>query len=234
MSRLLYILLILVFVKSSFAQAPILDSIKTAMTYKPRLVLGFHNRNTFVNTREVKIYGLVAGMDYNEKIKYFIALYGFSNENKEWVINSDLFQADSVLKTTSLSYFSIGAEYSIRHKGKLNIRAPLQIGIGSVNKDYHNKGFLILRDKDRVVPIEGGINAYYKLLPWFILKAGVGYRISLGSKESLSMSSPYYNLGISIAVFPLYRSIKKAFTEPQPLHQEGAGQWNGYPWRQSF
>ena len=204
------------------------------MSYKPRLVLGFHNRNTFVNTAEVKIYGLLAGLDYNEKIKFFIALYGFSNENREWIVNSDLFQADSVLKTTSLSYFSVGAEYSIRNKGKLNIRTPLQIGIGSVNKDYHSSGTLILRDKDRVVPLEGGINAYYKLLPWFILKAGVGYRISLGNKEALSMSSPYYNLGVSIAVLPLYRSVKKVFTAVPVAHPTNAAPLTGYPWRQSF
>ena len=184
-----------------------MDSIRSAIQQKPRVVLSFHNRNTFVKAAEVRLYGLQAGLDYAEHIKFFIALYGFSNENRKWLVNSDVFQEDSVLQATSLSYFSLGVEHSFYKKGRLILRTPLQIGIGTVTNDHLANGQLILRDKDLVVPIEGGVNAYYKLIDWLILKSGVGYRISLGNSEVLKMSSPYYNLGISVAVMPLYHRL---------------------------
>lgn len=184
-----------------------MDSIKSAMKEKARVVLSFHNRNTFVKAAEVKLYGLQAGLDYSEHIKFFIAVYGFSNENRKWLIDSDIFQADSVLQATSLSYFSLGVEHSFYQKGRLTLRTPLQIGIGTVTNDHFSNNVLLLRDKDLVIPIEGGVNAYYKLIDWLILKSGVGYRISLGNTDVLKMSSPYYNLGISIAIRPLYQRV---------------------------
>ncbi len=190
-----------------FAQDSAMDSIKNAMKEKPRFVLSFHNRNTFVKADEVKLYGLQAGLDYSEHIKFFIALYGFSNESKKWLVNSEVFEADSVLKATSLSYISFGVEHSFYQKGRLTLRTPVQIGIGSVTNDHFSDGELLLRDMDVVIPIESGINAYFKLIDWLILKSGVGYRINLGNSEVLKMSSPYYNLGISIAVIPLYHRV---------------------------
>jgi len=60
-----------------FAQHPIVDSIKIALKEEPSFYVGMHNRNTFIQTNTIKLYGLVMGLDYAQKIKIYAGVYGF-------------------------------------------------------------------------------------------------------------------------------------------------------------
>lgn len=208
MLRLLYLLCFLLSLIQSQAQFSMLDSIKLATKSKPRLFVGFHNRNTFIKANTVKLYGLVAGVDYDEKAKFFIGFYGLSDADSRLLLNDNRFTDDSVYRSLNINNLSLGMEYSLYQKNRLNIMWPIQIGIGSAVTNYKSSDSLLLQDAFSIFPLESGVNAYYKIIDWMILKSGVGYRLSLGNAEAIKLSSPYYNIGIAIRLGELCRDIK--------------------------
>ena len=193
------------------AQSSIIDSIKTNLSKESKFFIGFHNRNTFIRSDKTKLYGLIAGLDFNQKLKIFTGVYGFGKENETLLLSNPEFNTDTVYRYLNTSNFSVGIEYDYWDYERLHLSFPIQIGLGSVSKEYTNSDkFTLLRtDYFNYVPVEFGTNAYLELLTWAGIKAGVGYRINIGNKEAFELTSPYYNLGLSILVGEIYRDIQK-------------------------
>jgi len=193
------------------AQSSIIDSIKTNLSKESKFFIGFHNRNTFIRSDKTKLYGLIAGLDFNQKLKIFTGVYGFGKENETLLLSNPEFNSDTVFRYLNTSNFSVGIEYDYWDYERLHLSFPIQIGLGSVSKEYTNSDkFTLLRtDYFNYVPVEFGTNAYLELLTWAGIKAGVGYRINIGNKEAFELTSPYYNLGLSILVGEIYRDIQK-------------------------
>ncbi len=203
------------FSASAYAQYSVLDSIKSALGGESRPYLGFHNRNTFILSERTLLFGLVAGVDFDQRVKLYAGLYGFGKANKTQLINRPDLLVDTANRFTSTTNFSLGIEYDYYHFKRLSISVPLQIGIGKVRYDYTNArdNSLIRSNLYTVVPIEFGTNAYFVMLPWLGLRTELGYRINLGAREVRRLSSPYFSLGLSIPLGPLYQEVKKAFAD---------------------
>jgi hypothetical protein len=194
----------------SFAQThPIKDSIKLAFKEKPRVFVGFHNRNTFIRSYQTKLYGIIGGLDYDQKVKIYVGLYGFGGQNRTLLVNDPDFATDSVYRSLSTNNLSIALEYTYFNFKRLSLSMPIQAGFGGVYLDYIGDNKLLKHTNNVIIPIEIGSNAYLELLDWIGLKGGVGYRLSVGNSEVTKLSSPYYNLGLAILVGELYRNISK-------------------------
>lgn len=194
----------------SSGQHELVDSIKTALkTPEPKFIFGFHNRNTFIQSNRTKLYGIIGGLDFNEKLKLTVGIYGFGRANQSILVNNADFSQDSVYRFINTNNTSLGVEYDYYHHNRLSLSVPIQIGIGKVEYRYTttDKTTEIRTEKYRIVPIELGTNAYYELIPWAGLKCGVGYRLAIGPKESRRLASPYYNLGLSILVGEIYKDL---------------------------
>lgn len=198
------------FTSSTFGQREILDSIKIALkTPEPKFIFGFHNRNTFIQSNRTKLYGIVAGLDFNEKLKLTVGVYGFGRANETLLLNNGDFTQDTIYRFINTSNTSIGLEYDYFHHNRLSLSVPVQIGIGNVAYRYTiaDKATEVRVNNYRIVPIEIGTNAYYELLPWAGIKGGVGYRLAAGPKESRRLASPYYNLGLAILIGEIYKDL---------------------------
>ncbi len=184
------------------AQNHILDSAMMAFKEKPTFYIAFHNRNTVVNVQKIKLYGIVGGFDFNKKIKLYLGVYGFVKPNKLLLTNHPLSDKDSVYQSINTENISIGADYTFYNNKSLYLSIPFQIGVGTTNYKYWelDQNTLIRKDNYLNVPIELGINAYIKILPFAALKGGIGYRFSIGKKEVTRLTSPYYNLGLAIFI----------------------------------
>lgn len=191
------------------AQHSFKDTIASALKNEGKFFVGFHNRNTFIQSNQTKLYGLVGGMDY-QKVKLFVGVYGFGNANETLLTNDSRFTQDSVFRFVNSSNFNFGIEYQYYQYKRLYLSLPIQIGIGNIKYDYResNKTTVIRSEFYNIVPIEVGTNAYLELLPWAGVKAGIGYRITLGPTEESKLTSPYYNLGLAILVGEIYKEIK--------------------------
>ena len=193
------------------AQSSIIDSVKVNLHGESKFFIGFHNRNTFIRSDKTKLYGLIGGLDFNKKLKLFAGIYGFGRENETLMLNNNEFASDTVYRYLNTSNFSIGIEYDYWEYERLHLSIPVQIGLGSLSNQYTEKDRItqIRIDNFNYIPLEFGTNAYLELLTWAGIKGGVGYRINLGSKEAFQLTSPYYNLGLSILVGEIYKDIKK-------------------------
>lgn len=186
------------------------DSVKLALKSKPKLYAGFHNRNTLVNTSTVKLYGLAAGLDFNNKLKLYAGYYFFNSNQRETILNSREFNYDTVYRDIRLSYFSLGTEYMFYDHGRLSAGWPAQIGIGKMNIGYQARANILDQRSSIVIPLESGVNGYFRIVNWLVLKAGVGYRITIGNKEAFAFSSPYYNFGLAVELGTLFDEIQEA------------------------
>lgn len=213
MLRVLHILIFLGIIGQISAQNPILDSLKSATTGNPKTFLGFHNRNTFINTNTVKLNGLVLGLDFNEKVKYHIGYYWLQNADTKLLIKDNRFPFDTIRKNIGIYNFSLGVEYSFKQTNRWNLMAPVQIGMGNLHTKYRYQDSLLLHEKGFILPIESGVNAYFSILDWLVFKSGVGYRLSIGNKEAFKLSAPYYSIGVSVKLGVLYQDVKDIMAE---------------------
>lgn len=194
----------------SYGQCHALDSIKAAVKEEPSFFIGFHNRNTFILTDRTKLYGIVGGLDYNNKVSFYAGIYGFGRENRTELSNPNEFNLDTVYRFTSVSNFSLGMSYVYYTKGRLSLNVPLQIGVGNAEYTFENGNNNTIIDEQNYtfIPVETGTNAYFELLPWAGIRAGVGYRLHLGAKPARRLNSPYYNIGLAVLLKPLIEEIK--------------------------
>ncbi len=194
------------------AQTAFMDTIIHSLKGDRRAYIGFHNRNTFILSEKTKLFGIVGGFDFNEQVKLYAGLYGFGQADETLITGRQNLTTDTAYRFTNASNFSLGIDYDFFKQERISLSVPLQVGIGNVSYDYTkiDRKTPISTNTYRVVPLEMGANAYYHLLPWVSLRAGLGYRVNLGNKEVRRLSSPFYNLGLSILLKPLYHDIKEA------------------------
>ena len=209
--RVVFICFCLCCVTLATAQNNLIDSIKIALTEKPKYFIGFHHRNTIVHATPTTLYGLIAGATFNSKVSLYAGGYGFSGIQETLLRQSSNFGEDSIYRYVSTRNASIGIEYTYYHYQRLSLSAPLQIGFGSVSHEYKSadKTTLVLKEKSNMVPLEIGTTAYIELLPWVGIRGGFGYRLQLGKKTAFQYSSPYYSLGVSILLEQIYHDLRK-------------------------
>jgi hypothetical protein len=193
-----------------WSQTNVLYSISHALRGEYKVFVGFHNRNTFILSEKTKLFGLVGGLDFEEKVKFYVGVYGFGRADKTLLTNRSDFSEDSVYRTTNTAYFSLGVEYDFYERDRLSLSIPVQLGLGTIKYNYTTLNEDHIRtEKFGVSPLETGINAHFAIVPCVGIKAGTGYRINIGPKESRRLSSPYYNIGLSVLIAPLYQELKE-------------------------
>jgi hypothetical protein len=185
------------------------DSIKHYYnTYKGSLIGGFHNRNSFVGSYPVKIYGLRIGMEHGEKISYslgFYTTYDLTRKIEYKVMGNN--QIDTFLQTSNFSYFSLGGEYVFFQKKRWTLGWPVGVGLGSAgHKHYKNKN--LEREEYRfIMPIETGVRTHYSIFDWLGIEGTLGIRATpFGANE---FNSSFYSFGVNVYLGVLYRKITK-------------------------
>jgi len=194
----------------SKADNKVLDSIKYyTQNNKGKLFGGFHNRNSFLGSIPIKLYGLRGGLEYGEKISYFLGLYTTYDVTDRYRIDSTShpIHKDTFKRATNLTYMSVGAEYIIYQKKRWTFSIPLMVGIGTgVRKEYLNQ---TLNNKSRilVLPVESGVRGHFSITDWLGVEATSGLRIS--PFNSLEFTGFYNSLGINVYLGVLYKKVFK-------------------------
>jgi hypothetical protein len=201
------LVLALFFSCSSFAQHQWQDSIKLALTSPTGLYAIVHNRNKLFFGESITLYGVLVGVNFNDKVRVFSGLYGFSNADEVLLLNSTRFNKDTITRVSNTANFSVGIEYTYKQLNRFSLTLPIMVGLGGLDYAYSYQGRELAYEGFLFVPIEIGSNAYYDFLDWLGLKAGVGYRMAIGNRESRRLSAPFYNLGIRFSPFKLYNKL---------------------------
>ena len=202
--RYLTIIALLFSVGMPVVQAQVIDSVKHALTFKPRWVFGLNSKTTTVSGDPYKTIRLFTGVEYNRKIRFEAA---FNYMPLPAVNVTYRNNTDTLLETSDLKYFGLQTEYTFLRKNRWVLSYPIQLGIGQNRYTERVNGNLSVVRKKPVVPIELGANAVYLFTDWFGIKAGMGVRLSLGKSFS-TLSGSYYNLGLALYAGELYKQAQ--------------------------
>lgn len=177
------------------------------MTFKPKLLLGFDNRNSFIGDTKVKVIGLRIGKEYNERFRMAIGFYNTTDVITEQKITQNNSKNDTIVSKVGLGYLSFTADYVFYYTRKWELSVPIQLGLGSGRRTQLINDSL-LKDKTQskvIMPIEIGVSAVYKIRPWVGVGAGLGSRFSL--LNTSEFNGPFYSIGIKIYFGVLYRKV---------------------------
>lgn len=177
--------------------------------------LVFDSYFSFIGNRSADVWGFRAGIVWNEAWR----LGAGYNKLRADIIelkklpDSELGFAknDTVKAQLYLRYFPLMAEYIAYRQDPWQISVPLQLGYGTSYFEYfdrNNNGRRIF--EHGVLVFQPGVNAQYKILKWFGLGAGVGYRLVpvKNPNTETKMNSPVFALGLKLYLGEIVKSIR--------------------------
>jgi hypothetical protein len=192
------LILFLWVVNSASVHASFVDSIKQIIKEnKPVLVGGFHNRNSFLGSIPIKVYGLRGGIEFGERVHLFLGAYTTYNIRDRIQVDSitNRPSIDTIRRYTSLNYLSIGCEYIFFKQKRWTFGFPLMLGFGIgkqeqfINDQFTGKKTLF------ITPIETGFRSHFSIVEWAGVDATLGLRIS--PFNSLEFSGFFTSFGVN-------------------------------------
>ena len=174
---------------STVGHAQISDSIFSILKDKPTFFAKLDTRGSFVSNRHVRLNGIKAGLVFENKLKVGLG-YSWLRTNYTPFYNGN--HVD--LKSRNFSTF---IDYIFYTQDKLQLNANLQLGLGNLYYDLDGEKVA----RSFAVFYEQSATVEYRIIKYFGIGLGVGYRLVAFSKKRINenLSSPVY-----IARFKLY------------------------------
>ena len=166
----------------------LLDSISFS-TQSPTFFIKLDTRGSFVSNRHVRLSGVKGGVNLNNKVKFGFG-YNWLKTNYQPEFKNE--KVD--LKSKNFSTF---VDYILYTDNKVDFNANIQLGLGNLYYEFENQKVA----NSLAVFYEQSIAAEYKIIKYFGVELGVGYRFAFYNKMQITenLSSPVY-----IARFKLY------------------------------
>ncbi len=179
----------------------------------PDLFLRFDAKNSFISNSGVKIWGLNIGLNYSDTFKYGLGLYGLSTPVKRDFYETIAGCTDTINTELNYAYFSLFAEYVFYQTKHWEGSMPIQIGVGGTNFSGNYNDSTYMYHPKLVMHYEATLTGHYKLLRYFAIGGGIGYRIMLIDNKplNLQLTSPIYILKFKFFVGDVYRDVKSLF-----------------------
>lgn len=197
------------------------NSIGSSEKHKIKPYFQLDSYYSFIGNRSADVIGFKAGIEWNKKWRFAAGYNQIKSDIVESKVlpNSELNYAinDTMRAQLYLSYFPVMAEYVFYDKDAWQLSAPVNLGYGRSYFQYYG----LNNEKRRifehgVLVSELGINAQYKVIKWFGLGAGVGYRVMLLNNPAIDtkFSSPIFSFRVKLFLGAIYNSIKEVIAEP--------------------
>lgn len=156
------------------------------------VIFGLDNRRTHIHGDRAVIYGVYSGIGFSEKsLRLKLSLSGSPFEIGRKVDNA------GNIKLNRFFFFSVGEEFDFYKYNHLTLSTYFQLGMG-VNyftEIEHQSGIEISSGKNRIIPLELGLQSGYSLLTWLSIKIGGGWRFDLPQNKS-GLSGYYAKFGL--------------------------------------
>lgn len=173
---------------------------------KPKLDVKFDNRFSFIRDNDVKTLGLKVGLSFNRKFKLGLGINDMLTATDKKVNINDT----SLNVNLEYFYFSPYFEYVFYNSRKWEFSLATQLGFGNASYEYYNlNNEKKVLTKSTVLSYEPAMLIDYKIIRWFGIGSGVGYRLiyykSPGVEEKFS--SPMYVLKLKVYLGEIVRTI---------------------------
>lgn len=198
----IFFVLVLFYCSSSSCNAQFFDAIETSLREKPKFDFKVDTRHSFISARVAKILGVKVGVSYANTTKFGLGYnYLWSKVKNERTIINSKNERESVNATFKFWYLSPYFEYVFYNEDPWEISILALVGGGTSHFKYQDKyGVNYSTDKSFVLLWEPYMTAQYRVLKYFGVGAGIGYRLPLsGDKFSRrQLISPIYVLKMKV------------------------------------
>jgi hypothetical protein len=177
-------------------------------------IFNFDNRNSFLNTQFVTVFGARAGIELQKKVRLGVGFHWIPTELQAslnpQLLNRYFLQGERL----QLYYASMYFEYIIASESRWEVSFPLQFGYGRTNMplnlDIPNP-FTFNAEFNNIWLFEPSLIGYYKIYPWMGLGAGAGYRHTLFAPNSIAQSfnAPVWLLRARFFLGELLRAFRR-------------------------
>ncbi len=182
------------------------EEFKKSFHTKPKLDVKFDNRFSFIRDNDVKTIGLKVGLSFRRKFKVGLGI------NQMLVSSEKTVQEGDSLLPVNLEYFYFSPyfEYVFYNSKKWEFSLSTQLGVGGASYQYTNsEGQKVKLVESTVLSYEPATLIDYKIMRWFGIGTGVGYRLiyykSPGVNEKFS--SPEYVIKLKVYLGEIFRTI---------------------------
>lgn len=173
---------------------------------KPKLDVKFDNRFSFIRDNDVKTVGVKLGLSFNRRFKVGLGL-------NQLLIAADrtYIEADTALDVNlEYFYFSPYLEYVFYNSRKWEFSLATQLGFGGASYQYNNtEGKKIKLVESTVLSYEPAMLIDYKIVRWFGIGTGVGYRLIYYKSPGVAekFSSPEYVIKLKVYLGEIVRTF---------------------------
>jgi hypothetical protein len=192
---------------------PAMDTMRMSIRKKPHLFGKFDSRNSFIDNSRAKVFGIKAGLNYNNRLHFGIGYNQLSppakDFDKELTIINTSGQPEKITAMLRLFYISLHAEYIFYQTKKWELSMPLQFGVGQTYYKYNYLGKRKVIEQDLNFIYEPAVSVEYKFVKWAGVGADIGYRFMLTDYEKLNrkFTSPTYAFKFLIYYNEIIKSV---------------------------
>lgn len=190
------------------AQPRVFLEMNKHLNEKPKFVFSFYSKNTFIVGQNARIFGIRPALEFNDRVRLGIGLYGLNTQITRVVIfpaDSINAEADTLRPLIQFAYFTLFAEYAFYKSKRWEFGVPVSFGIGGSG---YKEGEFVFRNRS-IALVEASIYGQYYVFNWLAFNAGAGYRQMLKANQGVPgrFSGPVYALGIKVYLGKIYRGI---------------------------
>mgnify|MGYP002713068490 CR=1 FL=1 len=177
------------------------ESFKT----KPKLDIKLDNRFSFIRAEDVKTLGVKFGLSFNRRFKVGIGVNQMITSTGNKISVSDT----TLSVKLDYFYFSPYAEYTFYNSKKWAFSLATQLGFGEARYEYKLNNKEVELAKTLVLSYEPAMLIDYKIIRWFGIGTGVGYRIVYYKRSVIEeqFSSPQIIAKLKIYLGEIVRTI---------------------------
>jgi|GEM_PF-535435 len=188
------------------------DSLLYSLGQRPRFFFQLDATNSYVSGRGANAIGFKAGMEFNKRIKFGAGYYTVISDIVE---KKYIEEYDSIYNVKlQMNYYTTFIDYVLYNRGKWQFSFNNQLGIGTSyfwyypNRESNKRKTQTLNNR-AVMLYEPTIMGQFRIMKWFGVEFGTGYRIMLVTNKELDhrLSSPVYAFRLKLFLDEIYKSI---------------------------
>jgi len=182
------------------------NEFKESFSSKPKFEFKFDSRFSFLRNTEVKTTGIKIGLSFKRKFNVGLGINQLLIHSESEIIE----QNDTIPVNLNYGYFSPYFEYVYFSSKKWEFNLSTQFGFGEASFEYKDsEGNLQKNKRTALISYEPAMLIDYKIIKWFGIGTGIGYRLILFKNGSIkeNFSSPVYVIKLKVYLGAIVRSI---------------------------
>jgi len=197
--RTFFITILSFFILSIQGRAQLFDSIRTSFDYKPKFLVKFDTRNSFISNQYAKIHGIKVGLSFNKTTNVGVGYHWMPKRS----IEPDLHNSNKI--DLKFGYGVAFFDYNFYKSKHWSGEIPVQIGVGKAQ--YTDADLAITKASSWIIIYEPAMTIEYKFMRYFGLGGGVGFRLAIKSNQQIkeSFTAPEYILRVKIYFGDIYK-----------------------------